>query len=494
MRYFLVIITAFLFSQAYSQRTCLKNSRLYEFDPNAHPRNFTERLGNHPEFPFLQKINGVTSPELFIKSINDPGNQKKNEREFKAFDLLLHNSGFTKGYLDLTEKNVENIHITPGTIGNLGFYDRQKDIISYIYVKLNPAGEEPDGIAAWKLTNKKGCYLYVLHTCGNAFYPNNASKDGNDCCKTFSVETEARPLVMKNDSVDRPMHLSIDFYQAHLVSSKKKDGYDTVVKLIRHLDTLSSIKERDGRPAKIYASSLVSKILLCHDTSVKLSVQLVADSTPLAGSLEPLQFRYADTSYVNDDLENPTCKTKWEFTLEGGMSFNSAPKFNNAAQHSQTDGSHPAVEITVSRIFNHWFHLGVSASYITLAYQDDFPYVGATPGTYSEVFVGYPIFPIQLFAKADIGKPVGWQASVAISGGYSIPTYSKIVNNGVTLNANPAVKGGPTFGFKMGVGYFFTCNFGLGVTFTGQYFSNSGALMNYNLFALPITGGLRFRF
>ncbi|HTQ28662.1 MAG TPA: hypothetical protein VMI35_11055 [Puia sp.] len=493
MRYLFVLLTAFVFSQAYSQRVCPKNSRLYEFDPNSHPRNFTERLGNHPEFPFLQRINGVTTPDLFIKSINNPANQQKYEREFKAFDLLLRNSGFTRGYLDLSEKNVENIFITAGTIGNLGFYDRQKDLINYIYVKLNPAGESPDGIAAWKLTNKKGCYLYVLHTCGNAFYPNNSA--AGECCKTFSVETEARPVVVKNDSFDRPLHLSIDFYQARLVASKqKKSGYDTVVNLVRHIDSTTSFKDRDGRPPRILASAMLKQILVCKDTSLKLGIQLTADSTMPAASHEPIQFKYADTAWIRENEEKAVCKTKWEFTVEGGMSFNSAPKFNSATQHSQTDGSHPAVEVTLSRIFNHWFQLGVSASYITLAYQDDFPYVGATPGTYSEVFIGTPIFPIQLFAKANIGKPTGWQSSIAISGGYSIPTYSKIVNNGNTLNVNPQVKGGPTVGFKLGIAYFFTCNFGLGATFTGQYFSNSSALMNYNLFALPITGGLRFRF
>jgi hypothetical protein len=495
MRYlFVLLLTAFASSQAYTQR-CPKTSRLYEFDPNSQPRHFTDRLGNKPEFPFLQKINGVVTPELFIKAINSTGNQTKYEREFKAFDLLLRNSGFTKGYKDLTEKNVENIFISPGTIGNLGFYDKQKDIINYIYVRLNPAGEDPDGVAAWKLTNKRGCFLYILHTCGNAFYPNNASGVGGDCCKTVSVETEAMPLNLKNDSFNRPLNLSIDFYQAHLVSSRHKHGgYDTIVKLIRHLDTLTSFKDHDGRPPRIFAKSFLNNILLCQDSCLKLDIQLSIDSTVGPGNREAIHFKYADTAYIREDTERLTCKNKWEFTIEGGMSFNSAPKFNSPTQHSQADGSHPAVELTVSRIFNQWFQLGVSASYITLAYQDDFPYVGATAGTYSEVFVGNPMFPIQLFAKANIGKQVGWESSVSISGGYSIPTYSKIVNNGNTLNTNPSVKGGPTAGFKLGIAYFFTCNFGLGASFTGQYFSNSGALMNYKLVALPITGGLRFRF
>ncbi len=79
---------------------------------------------------------------------------------------------FANGYKDLSLKNIRKVYITPGTIGNLGFYDKEKNIINYLYVKLNPAGESPDGIEAWKLINKDGCFLYILFTCGNAFYPN----------------------------------------------------------------------------------------------------------------------------------------------------------------------------------------------------------------------------------------------------------------------------------------------------------------------------------
>jgi len=38
---------------------------LYHFDRNTQPRHFTERLGGHPEFPFLQELNGVNSTELY---------------------------------------------------------------------------------------------------------------------------------------------------------------------------------------------------------------------------------------------------------------------------------------------------------------------------------------------------------------------------------------------------------------------------------------------
>src|ERR1700730_283567 len=134
MRYLLLSLFAIVFLEAQAQK-CPKNSILYRFEKNAHPRNFTEHLGNHPEFPFLQRMNGVHSVETFLKSMLDKDNQVKWDREFKAFDLLLKNSGFVHGYLDLTEKSIAKVYISPGTIGNLGFYDRVNDRINYIYVK-----------------------------------------------------------------------------------------------------------------------------------------------------------------------------------------------------------------------------------------------------------------------------------------------------------------------------------------------------------------------
>src|SRR5580765_2043655 len=221
MRYFLLFVSALIVSQAYSQKNCVQKSILYKFYPGIPATPFTQALGNHPEFEFLQKINGVTTVDKFIEAVYLPENKTKYGREFKAFDVLLRNSGFTNGYKDLNIKNVEDVFITPGTPGNLGFYDKEKDRISYIYVKLNPAGEPAGGVAAWKLTNKNGCYFYVLHTCGNAWYPNTPDApsiqlvpahartkpvpvpipSGKDCCKTVTVETVVKPVEPKNDSV-----------------------------------------------------------------------------------------------------------------------------------------------------------------------------------------------------------------------------------------------------------------------------------------------------
>ena len=159
---FILIITG---TTLFAQKPCYQNSRLYLFNKHDEPRLFTDPLGRHPQFPFLQRMNGITTPELFIKSINDPHQQGKYTRTFPAFDLLLRNSGFANGYKDLNKKNVRKVYITPGTVGNLGFFNQQTNVMNYLYVKLNPAGEAAEGIEAWKLINKNGCFLYILFTC-----------------------------------------------------------------------------------------------------------------------------------------------------------------------------------------------------------------------------------------------------------------------------------------------------------------------------------------
>lgn len=371
-------------------------------------------------------------------------------------------------------------------------------------MKLNPKGEEASGIAAWKLTNASGCYLYILHTCGNAFYPNNTNSKGasgvsdKECCKTLYVENQINPIELKTDSFNRPIEVRVNFYQARLVPSKHPErsmsGYDTLVHLIRHLDTLSSFKDANGKNWKVYSNGLPSKVRICKDSVVRLFPRLVVDSTIILGDHDSVSFVVSDTAYIRDSVWTPMCWNKWEITVDGGVSLNSIPRFNSAGEHSQTNGAHLAGELTISRFIRQWFQLGLSASFICLSYQDDFPYPGSVAGTYNSVFLGNPIIPVQLFGKANIGKQVGWQSNVRLSAGFSIPTNEKIENSGNTLSTKPSLKGGFTSGFKLGLDYFFTCKFGLGLSFTGQYLINHGTLMNYNLFALPITGGFRFRF
>jgi hypothetical protein len=509
MRTYLSLLLIVACGAVYAQKPCYQKSKLYLFNKHDEPRLFEDPLGRHPQFPFLQRVNGITSPELFIKSIRDTNQQKKYSRTFKAFDLLLKNSGFWRGTKDLNTKNVRKVYITPGTIGNLGYYNKETDVMNYLYVKLNPAGEAAEGIEAWKLINHDGCFLYILFTCGNAFYPNGdidvtiagggvglVGVNGGKCCRTITVKSEISAAPRQTDSVKRLADLRMNFYQAHIIKSETKGKkYDTTYELIHTKDTLIHFKDRLVMPARLDTSSKYHVYSICRDSLVQLRIPLAGDSTMETDSTHPVHYVMADTAFDKKvTKEVSECDNNWEISVEAGKSFNSIPRFDDPTQHSQTNGSQFTGTLEISRMLTHWFQLGVSGSYVVLSYQDDVNYPGSTPGTYNTIYLGKPIIPIQLFGKFNFGKQTGFQSSVSISFGYSVPTNGKIVSGNTTLTTNPNLKGDFTAGLKFGVSYWFSCHFGLGASFTGQYFNNKSDLFIYSLYALPIQGGLHFRF
>ena len=490
MRFLLAILMGLLCSSAWSQSSCKRSSTLFQFDQHIRPRAFTEKLGNHPQFPFLQQVNGVTTRALFIAAAKNPESRKTYQKEFPVFNHLLQDIGFAGGYKDLKAANVENLFINPGTIGNLGFFNKESN---YIYVRLNPAGEGDDGIAAWKITGPGGCSFYILHTCGNAFFANDPAgiSGGNGCCRDIKFRADTDTLPATAAPHDRPLVISIRFYQAVVVNGKKKT-YDTLVRLVRSIDTTTMIKDSLRHLSKVVGQETIDQFVLCRDTTISLHIPIIADSTKGG---DTLYYTLSDTTWVKALTKGKDdCHKKWEIAVDGGASYNSIPRFDNTTQHSRTNGAQFAGELAVSRIFNHWFQAGISASYITLSYQDDVAYAGSAPNTYNTVYPGKPIIPVQLFGKFTFGGPLGWQSNFGLSAGLSIPGGSKIVNSGNTLADKPSTKSGLTAGVKMGIAYFFSCKFGVAASVSGQYFNNKGSAQTYKLVALPVTLGIRYRF
>jgi hypothetical protein len=506
MRALIIVFLVIICGTVYAQKPCYHHSRLYLFNKHNEPKLFTDPLGRHPQFPFLQRKNGITSPELFIKSIQDTNQRKKYNRTFPAFDLLLRNSGFRNGYKDLNTKNVKKVYITPGTVGNLGFYNKDNGQLNYDYVKLNPAGEAAEGIEAWKLINKDGCFLFILFTCGNAWYPNGdvvvtpggvgEGPNGGNCCRTVTVKSSITAVPQEKDSIVRPVQLRMNYYRAQLLSSHTKGRiYDTTYELIRYKDTLIHFKDRLVVPAKLDSSSRYKVYNVCKDSLVQMRIPLVGDSSLQTDSVHPVRYVLSDTVYdKHKPSYEPTCENKWEISIEAGNSWNSIPRLNDPVQHTQTNGGQTTATFEVSRFLATWFQLGLSGSYIILSYQDDIAYAGHVAGTYNTVYLGKPIIPIQLFGKFNFGKPVGWQLSISPRFGYSLPLNSKIVDNGVTLTTSPNLKGDFTAGLKFSLAYYFSCHIGVAASFTGQYFNNKSDLIAYSLWALPVQGGLRVRF
>src|ERR1700677_918359 len=232
MRRILPVLLVLLSFQAWSQSACSPKSSLFQFDPQMKPRVFTEKLGNHPQFPFLQQENGVVTRVAFLKAVKDPASRKTYRKEFGVFNELLKEIGFGGGYRDLKLADVGNLYINPGTTGNLGFFNKEN---GYIYVRLNPAGEGGDGIAAWRVTGPEGCYFYILHTCGNAFFANDPEGAGPGCCRELTVKAEGETMPAATGPRHRQLQIAVRFYQATITAGKHK--YDTVYRLVRSIDT-----------------------------------------------------------------------------------------------------------------------------------------------------------------------------------------------------------------------------------------------------------------
>lgn len=495
MKYYLFLLALTTQVAVWAQSRCEKSSVVFHFDAQAHPRNFTERLGNHPQFPFLQYEKGITTPELVVRASRDSGSRGGYPVEFRSFNGLLKDIGFVRGYQDLKVRHIKNVFVAPGTIGNLGYYNKDVAGNAYIYVELNPAGEDKRGIAAWKITGPSGCWLYILHTCGNAFYPNEGI---GECCRSVDVETKGDAFNLPAPVRERPMRVRIGFYKVLIVASsarrRKETGLDTdtVVSLVRSIDTVTRVRDSSGRGWKVSVKDARQHLLVCRDTVVELRPELVIDSS--ARPADSLFYVLADTVYVRLKGEERTgCNRKWELALDGGISYNSIPRPDNTLSGTRTDGGHAAGEIAIGRIFRPWFLAGVSAAYIPLRYQDDIVYPGTAANTYNTVRVGNMI-PVQLWAKFVIGGPLRWQSNISFSAGYAFASKDEIENQGTVLTVKPGTKGGLTGGVKYDVAYFFNCRFGMALGVRGQYFSNKADAMNYHLIAMPVTLGIRYRF
>ena len=86
MRRILPLFLVLFSLQAWSQSACPRKSSLFHFDPQMKPRFFTEKLGNHPQFPFLQRDSGVITRAAFLKAAKDPA---RHTPTFDHFRPLL---------------------------------------------------------------------------------------------------------------------------------------------------------------------------------------------------------------------------------------------------------------------------------------------------------------------------------------------------------------------------------------------------------------------
>ncbi|MEJ0079829.1 MAG: hypothetical protein WDM78_02430 [Puia sp.] len=232
------------------------------------------------------------------------------------------------------------------------------------------------------------------------------------------------------------------------------------MELVRHKDTTVHFKDRLVVPAKMDSASRTTYYNICRDTTIQMRFPLVGDPAQQTDSTQPIHYVMSDTVYDKQapPKEEPECELNWAVSVEVGNSWNSIPRLDDPVQHTQTNGGQFTGNVEISKFMASWFQLGLRVSYIVLSYQDDVNYPGYTPGIYNTVYLAKPIIPIQIFGKFNFGKPIGFQESIALGFGYSIPTNGKIVSGNTTLTTDPGLKGDFTASLKFGIYYYFSCH------------------------------------
>ena len=179
MKQLIIILALFNATACIAQVDINSNYQLYTFEPGAVPKDIT-RLGTDPEFPFLRNIE--TARE-FVAVLKSRKGQSKADLE-----RILVNIGFEHGIADVTESNVSQAQVSPGTIGNMG----EGGAHHYVYSRLENSIAD---LAAWKITTDNGSAVYFMDKCGNAFYPEPASMERvSDNSSIFREPEEILPV------------------------------------------------------------------------------------------------------------------------------------------------------------------------------------------------------------------------------------------------------------------------------------------------------------
>lgn len=173
---------------AIAQTECSNNDPFFTFSGTGMAKE-VRTLGSNPEFPFLRNM---SSPKQVYAAIKRNENNSRNQRGMSEFNNLMRNIGYTNGVQDLQESAITEAYIPPGTEGNMG----SGGYTSGYYRFAGNAGE----FKAWKIAGNGGanCYVYIMAKCGNAFYPNTATKTTACITAPVNVTSEPREITMSN--------------------------------------------------------------------------------------------------------------------------------------------------------------------------------------------------------------------------------------------------------------------------------------------------------
>jgi hypothetical protein len=187
-----IILICSFFTVSYAclaQNDCNNDHPIFNFSNSGHPKVVRE-LGSSPEFPALRNLS--TRQQVLAAMKNEKNGSRRGRRELNN---MLEGIGFDNGVKDVKLSSIRPVYLPNGTTGNMGSGSYNSS-----YTKLSG---NTKGYKAWKITSDKGCYMYILAKCGNAFAVNTANKgrgSNKTACLEVPVNITTEPKVIRTET------------------------------------------------------------------------------------------------------------------------------------------------------------------------------------------------------------------------------------------------------------------------------------------------------
>jgi hypothetical protein len=210
----------------------------------------------------------------------------------------------------------------------------------------------------------------------------------------------------------------------------------------------------------------------------------------------------------------PAFAQKFEFGLNGGIGFNTAPKIGNAFPAYISENEKPSSQsftASAKGCYNYYkWQFGIESDVVNLSYSyteharhvyypsyfkgykgNDIYYPGGT----TEVNLAAPAIPVKFFVNRVI-KLNKFQLYYGISAGCVFVTNSKIVvplvGNYYPASANVSGRGS-SVGVRTGGTYFISKHVGINAELAADYMYLNIANVKYKLYSTPATFGIRYK-
>ncbi len=233
-------------SSCFAQADCNKDHPIFNFDNAGQPKE-VRALGSNPEFPALSRLS--TRQQVLAAMRNG----HMSERKKTELNNMLKGLGFENGVRDVKLSSISAANIPYGTTGNMGDGNYNTS-----YTKLTG---NPNGSKAWKITSDKGCYMYFLAKCGNAFAENMGGETSKTACITAPVNITTQPKII---TTGNPAELATTEKNVYIYYHQRYHK--------KSLNSYANAEIPDSRPSKpLLLSSKEKAELVPHEYRVTVT-------------------------------------------------------------------------------------------------------------------------------------------------------------------------------------------------------------------------------